>query len=260
MSRRLTPYPPGHSAIDFSAAFAAALQRGDGACVARRTHPVVAVLCDLSVWRPWSTEARALIDAPERARVDRLRDAADREERALAYALHRFLLGAWLREAPMEVPLYRDEAGRPRLSGMHARVCTSLSHPRGFAAFAISDAGSVGIDLEPVAHAGAMEEIARLATHADERDELAHLDDAGRADALLAIWVRKEAYLKAEGVGLQRPPSTFAAPAGVPLPATDVAAGLEVRMLDAGAGHKAAIALPVGSDVQVVWWWPPASP
>ncbi|MBD9468350.1 4'-phosphopantetheinyl transferase superfamily protein [Pseudoxanthomonas sp. PXM01] len=260
MSRRLTPYPPGHSAIDFSAAFAAALQRGDGACVAGRTHPIVAVLCDLSVWRPWSAEARVLIDAPERARVDRLRDAADREERALAYALHRFLLGAWLREAPMEVPLYRDEAGRPRLSGMHGRVCTSLSHPRGFAAFAISDAGSVGIDLEPVAHAGAMEEIARLATHADERDVLAHLGDADRADALLAIWVRKEAYLKAEGVGLQRPPSTFAAPAGVPLPATDVAAGLEVRMLDAGARHKAAIALPVGSDVQVVWWWPPASP
>lgn len=226
----------------------------------RRAHPVTAVLCDLSAWRPWSADALASIDAAERARADRLRDAVDREERALAYALHRLLLAAWLDEAPAQVPIGRDGEGCPRLRGVHGNVRTSLSHPRGFAAFAISDEGSVGIDLEPASHAVAMEEIAGLATHPEELAALARLDAVERMHALLAIWVRKEAYLKAEGVGLRRPPSAFPAAAGVRLPSTRAAAGLELRMLDAGPGHVAAVALPSGRDVHGFWLWPPASP
>ncbi len=260
MSRRHPPDSPGHSAIDLRAAFAAALERRECVPVARRARVVVAVLCDLSAWRPWSGDARILIDAAERARVDRLRDVADREERALTYALHRLLLGVWLGKAPEEVPIGRDDQGRPRLLGTGVGISTSLSHPRGFAAFAVSGEGSVGIDLEPVAHAASMDEIAALSTHADERIALDRLDERERAKALLAIWVRKEAYLKAEGVGLQRPPGTFAAPLGVALPSAEVAVGLELRALEAGAGHEAALALPVGSDVQLGWLWPPASP
>ena len=260
MSKGLPPASPDHSGIDLRAVFNTALHACGWSRARRRVPPVTIVLCDLSAWRPWTEAALALIDSAERARVDRLHDVVDREERALTYALHRLLLAAWLGEAPGKVPISRDDAGCPRLLGAHGNVFTSLSHPRGFAAFAISDLGHIGIDLEPAAHAVGMEEIAGLATHTDELAALACLDEGERMRALLAIWVRKEAYLKAEGVGLRRPPSTFSAMTGVRLPSLQVVAGLELRMLDAGPLHVAAVALPAGSDVHGFWLWPLDSP
>lgn len=260
MNQGPPPLFPKDSAIDLAAAFAMALHACGWSPATRRTHPVTAVLCDLSAWWPWNEEALALIDVAERARVDRLHDVLDRGERALTYALHRLLLAAWLGEAPGRVPISRDGDGCPRLQGAHGNVFTSLSHPRGFAAFAMSDEGNVGIDLEPASHAVGMDEIAGLATHADELDALACLDEGERMRALLAIWVRKEAYLKAEGVGLRRSPSAFPAMTGIRLPSLHAAAGLELRMLEAGPHHVAAVALPWGSDVHGFWLWPPASP
>src|SRR6218665_1237556 len=104
MSQSPRPDSPRHSAIDLHAAFSVAWRACGWSPAMPRAHEVLAVLCDLSAWRPWGRVAQALIDVPEHARSARLRDAVDREERALAYALHRLLLGAWLGEAPTQVP------------------------------------------------------------------------------------------------------------------------------------------------------------
>ena len=52
----------------------------------------------------------------------------------------------------------------------------------------------------------------------DELAALANLSDDARGRALLDLWVRKEALLKAAGIGLECEMETFPAPTGVPLP------------------------------------------
>ena len=171
---------------------------------------------DLAQWRGQLREAADVIDAPESARAAKQRRAADRETRVLAYALHRLLLAEVLGCAPADVPLHRDAKGCPRLRD--DALFTSLSHAGERVAIAVSALGPVGIDVESSEQAAGMAELAAQVAHPGEWHVLQQLDPARLGRELLALWVRKEALLKAAGIGLERGMDTFAAPWEVPLP------------------------------------------
>lgn len=180
-----------------------------------RQHALVVVFA-LDDWSAWTSDALDLLDAREHERVRRQRRERDRHRMALAYALHRLSLAQALRMAPAHVPLGRDAQGRPVLAGLEA--VTSLSHADGHVAVAVTLHGPIGVDIEPVHRVGTMADIAERICHGDERTSVAGRRDAGRGAALLDLWVRKEAFLKAAGVGLAREMDTFALPEGKPMP------------------------------------------
>lgn len=163
-------------------------------------------------WRPHLESLHEILDESERTRVARLRVQGDREARTVAYGLHRALVAAELGIAPQAVPLYRDASGRPRVAG--DAVWTSLSHADGWVAVAVDACGPIGIDVEPVDRAPVMDEVADSVVHPAERGLLTVCDARSRRRALLALWVRKEAVLKALGVGLQVDMASFTAMAG----------------------------------------------
>lgn len=241
---------------DLRAAFNDALPTLDWASSANRR--IVVALLDLRDWQWGLDDAVALIDPAEAARVQRRHFSADRRALALTYALHRLLLAAVLGRSPRHVPLFRDAHGCPRLG--EGALRTSLSHADQWVAIAASTCGPVGIDIEPTARAVEMPEIAESVCH---RTEAAMFDGAagpGYGAALLALWVRKEAVLKAAGVGLARGMSSFAAAAGALLPLVPGARETTwVRMLDAGPGMVAALAGPPGVAVDCVWLRPRGS-
>ncbi len=218
-------------------------------------HRVVVALIDLRHWQPWLIEAQALIDSSETERMQRQRRVNDRQTLTLAYAMHRLLLAEALQASPLEVPLYRDERGCPRLRD--GRMQTSLSHADGFIALAVCADGPVGVDVELAGRASSMQEIAGHVCHPAETAALAGLAKAERQKALLSLWVRKEAMLKAAGIGLTHEMSSFLAPENepLPLPAQD-GESIHVRMLDAGPVCTAAVAGPVGVPVAHAWLRP----
>ena len=177
---------------------------------------VSVAMFDLAQWRDHLREASDVVDAAEAARAAKQRRATDRQTRVLAYALHRLLLAEVLDRAPAEVPLHRDARGCPRLRD--DALFTSLSHAGERVAIAVSALGPVGIDVESLEQAAGMPELAAQVAHPDEWHVLQRLDPARRGHELLALWVRKEALLKAAGIGLERGMDTFAAPWEVPLP------------------------------------------
>ncbi len=239
--------------MELREAFTTALPTPDWARVARER--IVVALIDLHDWQPWLSDAQALIDPPEASRVRRRVKAADRDALALAYALHRLLLGAILDLDPADVPLGRDAQGCPRLE--NGTLSTSLSHAGGFAALAASGAGAVGVDLEPVTRASVLPEIAERVCDAGETAALAGLAAPAYGAALLALWVRKEALLKAAGVGLSREMSSFPAPEETVLPLSAVPGETtRIRMLDAGPQCVAAVAGPPRLAVDSAWLRP----
>ena len=142
--------------------------------------------------------------------------------------------------------------GAPRVVG-HPGLHVSLSRTRGLVAVAVSTDAPVGIDVERIPDTG-FEGFDIVATHPSERP--ADLDDRDRA----VSWVRKEAALKALGVGFVVDPSSLTTPlpgrpgeliAGhspvsiVDVPLEDVGAGG-----DAGGdgGHVAALGLAAAYD------------
>jgi 4'-phosphopantetheinyl transferase len=234
------PPLPGMTLASAFATTAHALRAG-------RVRVAVAAVDD---WLEWQGDAWALLDVHEHARASRQRLSHERAERALAYALHRLFLADALECEPARVPLYRDASGCPRLDGNV--VWTSLSHAGGLLAFAVGSAGPVGVDIEPLSRCGAMDEIAGSVCHADEWTSMASLPASSRAAALLELWVRKEAVLKAAGVGLDVPMTSFVAPRSATVQVPGFEACWRVSPVDAGPGAIAAVAMADGMKIEHV--------
>lgn len=209
-------------------------------------------------WLAWQDDAWALLDQHERARASRQRLPHERTRRALAYALHRMFLADALDCEPAQVPLGRDANGCPRLAGDVA--WTSLSHADGLLAFAVCGASPVGVDVEPASRRPAMEGIAGSICHANERALLASLPGMSRAALLLELWVRKEAVLKAAGVGLEVPMTSFVAPRSAPVQVPGFATFWRVSRIDAGPEAVAAVAVPDGMEIEHVRMRPSHAP
>lgn len=249
MSRPVQHVPASASTAHLRATFGDALPSPQWALTA--WTGVTVLLVDTGAWARWLPAARALLDTAEAARVRRRRLMADRDLLTQAYAWHRLLLAAVLGCDPAAVPLFRDARGCPRLA--ESPFHTSLSHADGCVALAASVIGPVGIDIEPAARAIAVRDIAAAICHPAEAAALSGLDAAAHAAALLDLWVRKEALLKAAGIGLARAMSSFRANGGE----LTVAGTCRVQLLDAGPAWAAAVAGPAAAAVSSAWLRPP---
>ena len=219
---------------------------------------VQVALFALPEWFPWLADATALLDAADLERVQRRRNARDRHELTVAYALHRLLLGARMRADAVAVPLERDALGCPRLRD--TPLATSLSHAEQGLALAVTAAGPVGVDIERADRASVMPEIAPRVTHPTEVGALEDLPAADRGRRLLELWVRKEALLKAAGVGMAREMETFVAPADEPVVLSPPEPQMtQLQMLDIGKEWVGAVAAPPGMSVECLWLHPPAT-
>ncbi|WP_158985501.1 4'-phosphopantetheinyl transferase family protein [Lysobacter panacisoli] len=213
---------------------------------------------ELREWQPWLDDAWGLLDASERQRVSQRRIPADREALALTYALHRLFVANAIAVPPASVSIGRDANGCPWLPGheLHGRALhTSLSHADGVAAFALCARGPVGVDIEAAFRAGELPGIAASVCHPSELQSLAGFPEPAYSRALLSLWVRKEALLKAEGIGLAREMNTFRASAGETFPLTgrtrdDTACSVRLAMLDIGERWTAAVATPGDAAVE----------
>lgn len=194
----------------FASAMAGALHaagfsipRADQACV---------VVFDARTMATYASLAMDVLDRRERARAARFRFRRDRDTYVLAHAAWRVALGICLGVDAREVPLACTEDGQPCLAG--TTLSTSLSHSGDHVAIAICPAATVGVDIEQWPARIDLEALMPMFCTREERAVMASLDEGERTRALLALWTRKEALLKAFGVGLLADPTTVAAPAG----------------------------------------------
>ncbi len=79
----------------------------------------------------------------------------------------------------------------------------NLSHSHGLALFAFCLKHEVGVDLEKIRPEIALEGIENDFFSSREKEELASLPSTLRPEAFFLGWTRKEAYVKAHGMGLQ---------------------------------------------------------
>ena len=174
--------------------------------------------------RPGEGRLQAVLDAEERARMDRLRPPAARARFAAAHAALRAVLSAAVGREAAAISLIREPGGKPRLGGPGPPF--SLAHSGDVAVIAVGGRAPLGVDVEvrrPVPRLAAM--IRYACTPAERRALEAVPDEATRTERFLELWVRKEAVLKACGRGLREHPAEVevggrdrvAPPGGIPL-------------------------------------------
>jgi 4'-phosphopantetheinyl transferase len=155
---------------------------------------------------------KASLSLEERARADRFHFENDKNRFIVARGLLRKLLSGYLHANPAALEFSYGEHGKPDLSGANASagLCFNLSHSSNLAVYAIAKNRNLGIDVEHVRPDAAGEDIAARYFSARELSDLRTLPPESRADGFFRCWTRKEAYLKATGMGLRIPLDSFA--------------------------------------------------
>jgi 4'-phosphopantetheinyl transferase len=151
----------------------------------------------------------SLLSPDEHVRADAFRVARHRDRFIVARGVLRLLLGRYLDVAPAGVRFKVGPFGRPELERPGEGCSFNVSHCEDLALIAVVCSGAVGVDVERV---DPTIDAATLAADYFSRDEQAELSTAPRRELPLRFtrgWTRKEAYVKALGVGLSRPLREF---------------------------------------------------
>ena len=124
-------------------------------------------------------------------------DAPDRQRRhELARSAQREVIGGYLGLAPATVALTRQASGKPVLAD--GALQFNLSHSGAVALVAVSRELPVGVDVQEPHPAPTRSWFAKRICSPREYERVGALADP---EALMRLWVRKEAVIKARGEG-----------------------------------------------------------
>jgi 4'-phosphopantetheinyl transferase len=144
-----------------------------------------------------------LLDSGERAQAARFATAALRRGYVASHGNLRLVLGRYLGTGPGEVRFVRGQQGKPSLDSSHGSTLRfNLSHSGEKCLIAITEGREVGVDVERIRALDDWREIAERFFAKRETTRLSSLPAALVKTAFFATWSRKEAYIKALGLGL----------------------------------------------------------
>lgn len=139
-----------------------------------------------------------LLDPAEQERAARYRFDHDRERYIIGHGLLRELLGSYLNEDPAEVRMVRGEFGKPYIVGHPLHF--NLSDTKDAVLIAIGRDHEIGADVETMNRTVDHRAVSEHYFTPEEIDDIMATHDQKRR--FLELWTRKEAVLKASGVGI----------------------------------------------------------
>lgn len=150
-----------------------------------------------------------LLSREERDRASRFHFEKDARRFTVARATVRAILGGYTRVSASEISFLYSEHGKPRLKDPAGNVQFSISHSGDLAMVAVALGRQVGADIEVVRENVEIEKLAARFFSTRECQALLALPEAQRLADFFRYWTCKEAFLKAQGVGLSRGLGSF---------------------------------------------------
>jgi len=223
---------------------------------------------DLVAWEKATEPLLDLLDPEEKARADRFKFPAPRNQFLISRALLRRALGCYLGIEAGQVRFRTTKNGKPELatnSGFDP-LQFNLSHTEGITVFAIARRRQVGVDVERIRTDTNAIELAERFFSPPEVQWLRSQPAAEQIPAFFTCWTGKEAYIKAHGEGLSMPLTSFGV---LPLPG-DATSKLQLKVYDdpeaarrwsiwqlqPGSGLRAALAVEGKSCRVRLGQWP----
>lgn len=160
---------------------------------------------DLSVDFVKSIEST--LSADEKERAARFHFEADKNRFIVAHGALRKILGRYLQCDPSELTFSVNQYGKPAL--VNSALEFNLSHSGDLALVAVTQGRKIGVDVERVRQGISSHVIAQQYFSKSEVAELQSLPIEQRVAAFFICWTRKEAYIKAQGLGLALPLESF---------------------------------------------------
>jgi 4'-phosphopantetheinyl transferase len=220
---------------------------------------------ELHVWRvdldcppaAWGLSAECL-SAEERGRAERFVRPLDGQRFIVAHAAVRVILGRYLGVPPGLVEIAVRAGGKPEVVPSSGRppLNYNLSHSEGLAIVGCVLGQEIGVDVERVRPFVDVENIVARYFAAGEQETWRSLPEEERLAAFFRGWTRKEAYLKARGIGLSAGLDRFEVSLAAGEPARllrgdgpqDAGDRWQIYGVSAGDGYMAACVVEGGVD------------
>ena len=201
----------------------------------------------IDLTRPDWRSCLALLSTDERDRAARYVFVQDRRRFVIARAALRNLVGAQVHVPANSIHFSVQAYGKLRLiaDDQEGDVRFNVSHSHDLALIAVSRGREVGIDVERIRPLADLDSIVMRHFAPAERRILRHAASADRLSLFYRYWTLKEAYVKAEGLGMHTSlDAVDVSDAGVDpivLPAVAAHGLWSARTLDAEPGYAAAL-------------------
>ena len=166
---------------------------------------------DPTVWfarAPAPPELAAQLSAwqspDERARQNRFQQHEDRQRFLIGRGLLRTLAARHLGIPPSAVEFAYGPFGKPHLAEKQARGPWhfNVSHSGDLVVLAVSHTHEIGVDVERVRAEDDWDDVARTIFDSTQHERWSRLPQSDRTGVFLRAWTRREAALKALGLGL----------------------------------------------------------
>ncbi len=171
---------------------------------------------EVDIWRVWLDQGPEIIrdlgrvlSPQEVNRSNRFRYTRDRNRWIAVRGALRWILGTYLHVNPRGIRISLGEHGKPELQDYRGALAFNISHSDDLALIALASADRVGIDIEHMRDDAAIEEIWQRSFAFAEQQYLCTLPQSQRMRAFFRIWSRREALVKATGLGLSLAPESI---------------------------------------------------
>lgn len=145
-----------------------------------------------------------LLSAEEKKKTQYFKYTRDRNHFVASHGILRQILAAYMGCAPCELSYGYTKFGKPFLLKQkdEKKINFNMTHTSDTVCIVVSGKDEVGIDLEQVRSSLDWYNIAKQYFSRNELLYLESLSDIEQTNAFFLMWTRKEAMLKASGVGL----------------------------------------------------------
>ena len=160
-----------------------------------------------------------VLTADERERADRFRFDVHRGRYVVSRAVLRILLSRYLRRPESEIGIAANAHGKPELLDQDSDLHFNLSHAGDLGVYAFALGRLVGVDVEETSRDVGFRDLAARFFSLDERLVLDSVSERDLRGAFYECWTRKEAYIKALGLGVTHGLDNFSVGFGPGVPA-----------------------------------------
>ena len=141
-----------------------------------------------------------LLDKQENFRANRFKFKKDRHRYILAHGCLREVLSLYSGTAPQQIVFTNNAYGKPHL--LNTPFHFNLSHSGNMLLICVYSEGAVGVDVEKVNLHFSLEAMPPGVLDDEERDQLFSLAPDQQRRSFYQLWTQKEAFVKAQGIGL----------------------------------------------------------
>ncbi|HEV2395658.1 MAG TPA: 4'-phosphopantetheinyl transferase superfamily protein [Candidatus Sulfotelmatobacter sp.] len=145
----------------------------------------------------------------EQVRMRRFHAQRDGQRFAAAHGMLRSILAAYTGCPRSQLEFITSEFGKPRLAGSNSALRFNLSHSRERALLGVRRDREIGVDIEAIKQDVECEKLAKRFFSDREQETLLQMNGEAQIRAFFRCWTCKEAFLKAQAVGLSRSLESF---------------------------------------------------